>query len=73
MRIFKLPICRIVNVAIEFWVGEDTLDHFMRVVEPNLVFCDLPLWRVRCRFWSIIAQAEAFPRNIPKWDGVNFS
>jgi hypothetical protein len=43
-------------------------------VEPNLVFGNLPLWWVGCfGWWSVIAQAKAFPGNVPERDRVNLS
>ena len=67
LRIFELSIGGVVEMAIEFRVGEDTLDHLTRVTEPDLVFRNLPLRQVSSfGLRSIVAQAEAFPRNVAK-------
>jgi len=73
-RIFKLPVCGVVNVAIKFRVGEDSLDHLARVVEPNFVFRSFPLWQVSgFGQWFIVTQRKAFPWNVPEWNGINLS
>ena len=65
-------------MPIELWVAKNTLDHFTRVAEPNLIFCGLPLrqagsFRQVCSFgWLIVvAQAKTFPGDISKWDGMS--
>ena len=72
--IFKLLVGRVVYVAVEFWVGEDALDHLTWVAEPNLVLRDLPLWWAGSFGWrSVIAQAKALPGNIPEGNGIDLS
>lgn len=42
LGIFELSVCGIIEVAVEFGVAEDGLDHFARVAEPDVVLRGLP-------------------------------
>jgi hypothetical protein len=60
----------VVDVAIEFRIGQDILDHLARVSKPHFVRRGLPLGRPSCpREGTVVLELGALPSNITNLEG----